>query len=117
MTPEEVNSMKSILLFSTETQPELNQVGGKALALIQMTKAGMPVPPGFVLAVNFFKPWMDILQKAPQWVAMNNVEIGEMGQTARALQTLCRTLTFTDTQKEELELTLKFFREENNGHL
>ncbi|NTV36967.1 MAG: hypothetical protein HGA53_08440, partial [Anaerolineaceae bacterium] len=46
-----------------------------------------------------------------------NVEIGEMGQTARALQALCRTLTFTDTQKEELELTLKFFREEDNGHL
>ena len=88
MTQEEDNTMKSILPFSTNTLPDMDEVGGKALALIQMTKAGMPVPPGFVLAVKFFKPWMDILQKAPAWVVMKTVEAGEIGQAARALQSL-----------------------------
>ena len=49
MTQEEDKPKKSILSFSTNTLPEMDDVGGKALALIQMTEAGMPVPPGFVL--------------------------------------------------------------------
>ena len=117
MTQEEDKPKKSILSFSTNTLPEMDDVGGKALALIQMTKAGMPVPPGFVLAVKFFKPWMDILQKAPAWVVMKNIEAGEIGQAARALQSLCSNLNFTDQQKFDLEDTLKLFREKNQGHL
>ena len=77
----------------------------------------MPVPPGFVLAVKFFKPWMDILQKAPAWVVMKNVEAGEIGQAAKALQSLCSNLNFTDQQEFDLEDTLKLFREKNQGHL
>ena len=117
MPQEEDNSMKSILPFSTNTLPEIGDVGGKALALIQMTKAGMPVPPGFVLAVKFFKPWMDILHKAPVWVVMKNGEAGEIGQAAKALQSLCSNLNFTDQQKYDLEETLKLLREKNHGHL
>ncbi|MCX6053329.1 MAG: PEP-utilizing enzyme [Chloroflexi bacterium] len=109
--------MKSIISFSTNTLPEIDHVGGKALALIQMTKAGMPVPPGFILAVKFFAPWMDILKQAPEWSSMKKSGLSDIGQMARALQTLCRTLKFTDHQKEELEITLKSFQEENHGHL
>ena len=117
MTQAEDNPLKSILSFSTNTLPERNRVGGKALALIQMTKAGMPVPPGFVLAVKFFTPWMDILQQAPEWVVMTNIEAGEIGQAAKVLQGLCGNLNFTDQQKCDLEDTLKLFREKNQGHL
>jgi phosphoenolpyruvate synthase/pyruvate phosphate dikinase len=117
MLQKEDTTMRSILSFSTNTLPEIGDVGGKALTLIQMTKAGMPVPPGFVLAVKFFKPWMDILQKAPAWVVMKNVDAGEIGQAARALQSLCSNQNFTDQQQFDLENALKLFREKNQGHL
>jgi pyruvate,water dikinase len=95
----------------------VDQAGGKALALIQMSGVGMPVPRGFVLTVSFFEPWIAILQASPEWAAMKKSEAIEIGQTARALQTLCHALQFSDHQKEELEITLKLFREENHGHL
>jgi pyruvate,water dikinase len=117
MIREEDKPIKSTLFFSTNTLPELNHVGGKALALIQMTKAGMPVPPGFVLTVKFFKPWMDILQQSPEWVVMNNVDAENIGQTAKAFQDLCVKLFFTEHQIHDLEDTLQLFQEKNNVHL
>ncbi len=117
MMREEDDPMKSTLLFSTNTLPESNHIGGKALALIQMTKAGIPVPPGFVLTVKFFKPWMDKLQQAPEWVVMNNGEAVDIGQTAKALQDLCGKLCFTEQQIHDLEGNLKLFQEKNKVHL
>jgi len=43
--------------FSTQGSPELSEVGGKALSLIRMTQAGLPVPPGLGLMVEFFQLW------------------------------------------------------------
>lgn len=45
-------------LNATET-PERSCVGGKAKSLMEMKNHGLPVPDGFVLTVNFLKPWMD----------------------------------------------------------
>lgn len=51
--------MTTIFSFDTTQLPNLEQAGGKALALIEMTNAGMPVPPGFVLTVDFSsRGWM-----------------------------------------------------------
>mmetsp|Transcript_16008 Transcript_16008/g.46025 ORF Transcript_16008/g.46025 Transcript_16008/m.46025 type:complete len:917 (-) Transcript_16008:21-2771(-) len=36
----------------------LSQVGGKALALMAMSEKHLPVPPGLVLSVEFFGPWL-----------------------------------------------------------
>jgi rifampicin phosphotransferase len=109
--------MKTIFTFASNELIQVDQVGGKALALIQMTGAGMPVPPGFVLTMSFFEPWIAILQTSPEWAAMKKSKAGDIRQAAKALQALCRALKFTDHQKEELETTLKLFREENQGHL
>lgn len=56
-------SMSTVFQFTSEQLPSLEQAGGKALALIQMNHAGMPVPPGFVLIVDFFTPWLDTLKQ------------------------------------------------------
>jgi len=117
MIEDEEKPMKTIFTFASNELLKVDQAGGKALALIQMTMAGMPVPPGFIMTVSFFEPWIAILQTSPEWAAMKKSEASEIGQTARALQTLCHALQFTDHQKEELEITLKLFREENHGHL
>jgi phosphoenolpyruvate synthase/pyruvate phosphate dikinase len=116
-TTDEEITMKTIFTFTSNELLKVDQAGGKALALIQMSGAGMPVPPGFVLTVSFFEPWIAILQISPEWAAMKKSNASEIGQTARALQALCLALKFTDHQKEELETNLKLFQEENHGHL
>lgn len=77
--------MTTIFSFDTTQLPNLEQAGGKALALIEMTNAGMPVPPGFVLTVDFFKPWVDILKGSPHLSALATATANEIGATARAI--------------------------------
>ena len=107
--------MKTIFPLTTLELPKLDQAGGKALALMQMTAAGMPVPPGLVLTVIFFEPWLETLKTASAWDALTKG--GEIGQTAKALQGLCEALEFTMDQKNELQSALATFREQNRGHL
>lgn len=109
--------MNSILSFNSTLLPALEQVGGKALALMQMTRAEMPVPPGFVLTVDFFKPWLDTLKHSPHWTKLGTASSSELSHTARAIQDLCHSLTFTAEQRIELEQALDSFREDNRGHL
>ena len=53
--------------FTTKDKVELNQVGGKGKALIKTTKAGFPVPEGFVLSVNFFDEWLSEIKSSQSW--------------------------------------------------
>jgi phosphoenolpyruvate synthase/pyruvate phosphate dikinase len=109
--------MNSIFPFTSSEIHSLEQAGGKALALIQMTHAGMPVPPGFVLTVEFFEPWMDSLKRSSEWTALTKADNSRIGQTAKALQELCRNLHFTKQQKEELTTALNEFREKDHAGL
>ena len=81
--------MKAIYSFTDSDQPKVDQVGGKALVLMQMTGAGMPVPPGFVLPVIFFEPWINTLRHSPEWTELTKPDGGEIGQAAKKLQELC----------------------------
>ena len=47
--------------------PTLSEVGGKALSLIQTSALQLPVPPGFVLSVSFFQPWLEQIQATEEW--------------------------------------------------
>lgn len=59
-----------IYKFNVNEVPKLNQVGGKAKALIETTKAGFPVPEGIVLSVDFFNSWLREIKSSVQWQAM-----------------------------------------------
>ena len=109
--------MTTTFAFDTTELPTLEQAGGKALALIEMTNAGMPVPPGFVLTVDFFKPWVDILKGSLHWSGLTTAAVNQIRQTARLIQELSQTLTFNTVQKDELEQALTSFRKSNQGHL
>ena len=50
--------------FTTEQTPNLEQVGGKGMSLIFMKQRNLPVPPGFVLTVDFFEPWLNVFKKS-----------------------------------------------------
>ncbi|MBN1583003.1 MAG: hypothetical protein JXA89_20005 [Anaerolineae bacterium] len=102
--------MKTVFAFTSTELPHLAQVGGKALALITMTREGLPVPPGFVLTVAFFEPWMVALQATLDWKAVQRAAADELGQATQALQSLCRDLEFTPYQQQELDRMLGTFQ-------
>ena len=95
----------------------LEQVGGKALSLITMTRAGMPVPPGFVLTVRFFEPWVAALLATPDWAAVQGAGGEGLTASTRALQALCAGLPFSVEQRAELERALYALREGNGDSL
>ncbi|HKZ43057.1 MAG TPA: PEP/pyruvate-binding domain-containing protein, partial [Candidatus Hodarchaeales archaeon] len=45
---------KHVVLFS-EATPDKKVVGGKGAGLIEMTMAGLPVPPGFIIDIEMCK--------------------------------------------------------------
>jgi rifampicin phosphotransferase len=109
--------VKPIYLFSSTEVPTLEQAGGKALALVQMTGAGMPVPPGFVLTVEFFQPWTDALAQSPVWADLASPDAATIGRAARTLQTLCRGLELTVRQRQEMGDALSALGEGDHGQL
>lgn len=102
--------MSLILSFTSSNFPVLEQVGGKALALMQMTAIGMPVPHGLVLTVGFFEPWMEILKQSTAWESLNT-NYGITG-ASEALRVLCNTLELTVSQRRQLDQALGVFRAE-----
>jgi pyruvate,water dikinase len=107
--------MTAIFPFTTPEPPSINQAGGKALALMQMTAAGMPVPSGLVLTVKFFEPWLDTVKQSAAWGDLTGG--GEIGLAASTLQALCNTLELTDSQKGELDQALGAFRAQYGRNL
>ena len=69
--------MKNSLIyhFSSEKLPELSEIGGKAQSLIIMKQEGFSVPNGFVLAVDFFEPWFEEVEKSEEWKFCNRFHI------------------------------------------
>ena len=89
-----------IYSFNTNKNPLLTEVGGKALSLINTTKAGMPVPEGFALSVAFFQPWTDQIKATEQWKTQLQTPSRENCDKVKAL---AEKLTLADDQRSELE--------------
>ncbi len=99
------------LPFSEPELPLLSEVGGKALSLMRMTKAGFAVPPGIALPVAFFVPWFDALSKTAAWSALATTGGNESELTAACsdLKRAAGDLVMTAAQRQALEVGLKQF--------
>lgn len=98
----------TLFALSTGDEADPAQVGGKAAALIRMTRAGLPVPPGFVLTTAFFRPWLDRLRSTPEWTAFVETVRApaptheEIRASTANLRAVCADLPFTETQHRDL---------------
>lgn len=99
--------MKLAYLFRTTEKPELTQVGGKAMSLILMSQYGLPVPPGFVLSVAFFEPWLEAIQQTPEWAAVLNSAPEMLKQHCNALKAKCTALELDTIHKATLTQALE----------
>jgi phosphoenolpyruvate synthase/pyruvate phosphate dikinase len=109
--------METIHPFSTSETPELTQVGGKGLSLILMTRAGLPVPPGFILPVSFFDAWVSALRAKPEWAAMQKGDPGNIQQVTEDLKRLVRQFTLNQEQKSVLEIAMRPLQESASARL
>jgi len=92
--------------FSTSERPELAQVGGKAMSLILMTQQGFPVPAGFVLSVAFFQPWLDQIQRSPEWNAALDSSSEDLKRKTMRVEELCADLELDELRGEILAQAL-----------
>lgn len=87
-------------------QPLNSEVGGKGFSLIKMAKAGLAIPPGFVLAVDFFKPWIEIIKNTKAWQQYTDSGFDPNNENILNIKAHCKQLSFTDEQQDMLETAL-----------
>src|SRR5262249_26532938 len=98
-----------IYRFPGTASANLREVGAKGLSLVKMSHAGHPVPPGFILAVWFFEPWIDILETTDEWSAFQNASADVVKECCDKLKERAAKLTFDDGQARCVIKALNFF--------
>lgn len=89
----------------------LQQAGGKALSLARCSGAGLPVPPGFVLPVEFFAAWFDQLKSTQLWSAFMQADSAGLSQACEALKSSADRLAFSREQETALADALSKFKD------
>jgi pyruvate,water dikinase len=101
-----------MILYSfpgSQTAP-LSEIGGKALSLLRGSQAGLPVPPGFVLPVQFFSIWNEELKSSIEWAAFIAASTtDELRKTCEALKNRAKQLKLSGAQKSVLDEALNDF--------
>lgn len=109
--------MELIRTFSTITASDVNVVGGKGANLGEMTRAGLPVPPGFCLTASAYREFIasfngwehiglvlaDTNVDAPEDVEQKAAAIREF-LTAQEMPTAIRALVVENYQKLGVEV-------------
>ncbi|UUV19864.1 PEP-utilizing enzyme [Fusobacteria bacterium ZRK30] len=98
---------KLIYHFDTVDIVKLSEVGGKAKSLIETTRAGLNVPDGFVLTVEFFSSWVENLKKNEIW---DEFLKDPSRENCERLKKIAANLKFTEDQIKILEGAKKRFR-------
>lgn len=94
------------VLSLADPEATLETVGGKAAGLARLAAAGLPVPPGFALAVRFFQPWLARIEASPEWARVLSGSPGELAANCRAVKALCLTLELDEDQQTALAAAL-----------
>jgi phosphoenolpyruvate synthase/pyruvate phosphate dikinase len=86
---------------------QLHQVGGKGLSLILASKEGLPVPPGFILSVDFFEEWFQKLKQLKTWQKFLNSDEKDLQEICNGLKSEALKFDFSESQKKELDEILQ----------
>lgn len=90
--------------FNIDIIPKISEVGGKAKALIETTKAGFPVPEGIALSVDFFAPWLLEIKRSDEWIEMLK---NTNKENCDLLVIKAANMSFDEKQRKAFELELE----------
>ncbi|MCP3965703.1 MAG: hypothetical protein GY750_15215 [Lentisphaerae bacterium] len=99
---------KLVYKFPSSSAPEISEVGGKGLSLIKGSKKKLPVPPGFILTVSFFAPWIADIKRSDVWnLFIDSVETKQL-KLCKEIKDFALKLSFSQLQLSTLsEMTCK----------
>lgn len=104
--------MELIRAFKNLTKNDAGIAGGKGASLGEMTQAGIPVPPGFVVLSNSFERFIeetDLVQEIDAILEkVNNKEIHTVDSASEKIKGLILSREIPQDIKSEIE---KFFKE------
>ncbi len=103
---------KTIFVFPGTRSATLAEVGGKGLSLMQGRQAGLPVPPGFILSVSFFLPWLQHLQATNAWSEFLQPHPSDLEHACQALKQHALRLSLTKQQEQDLSAALQKYDKE-----
>ena len=92
-----------IVPFPGALTAQLNKVGGKGQSLIRMTQLGLPVPPGFVLTVDFFQDWLDSIKLTDEWKRFISADAADLKNCCDILKQLAKQQTFSRQQQHAID--------------
>lgn len=111
--------MTTIHFFGKNEQPtpvSIASVGGKAHSLIKMVQMNLPVPPGFVLDVEFFNEWFEQIKRTVSWSEFIAADMpSRLREACDALKKEAMTLNFSSEQQASVKAALAKF--EHAGEL
>ncbi|MFH1854826.1 MAG: PEP/pyruvate-binding domain-containing protein [bacterium] len=103
---------RTVYLFPSQDKATLSEVGGKGLSLMAGSQQGLPVPPGFILTVAFFKSWFTQLKSTKIWDHFLNAKEDELENASTALKSEVAQFVFANEQQQELSKNLEHYGKE-----
>src|SRR5262249_39415660 len=100
---------KSIYFFPGDAKAALGEVGGKGLSLVESSRASLPVPPGCILTVCFFEPWLSQLKTTDAWKMFLEVGNDALAHACAVLKRTAVAFPFTEAQEKILREALRKF--------
>ena len=91
----------------------IEQVGGKALSLIQSVKNGHNIPPAVIISSDFFKPWFDFVKNSQEWKAFKSKESEKITNMAEAIKNVSKNVIITTEQANSINSIKEFIKEED----
>ncbi len=104
-----VTGMKSsteLVSIASEAKPKISEVGGKGASLIRLSQAGFNVPAGYVITVDFFREWNQLLSISEQWRQLLQTspdKLQEFTECCDALKTFAESLEFSQHQIDSIQ--------------
>lgn len=106
-----IENMELIKKFNEITKSDTAIAGGKGASLGEMTQAGIPVPPGFVILSDAFEKFLEETDLNVEIDSIlhtvNHEEMGTIENASEKIQALIIGATFPDNLAKEVE---KFFK-------
>lgn len=113
MAISSVKESPKVVYFPGALTAQLHLVGGKGQSLIRMSQIGLPVPPGFVLTVSFFEPWISELKLSKEFKDFRKADELDLEKASNSLKECALKLEFTAQQKAEVEDALQSMEDSN----
>src|SRR5262252_9157756 len=100
---------KSIYFFPGDAKATLGEIGGKGLSLLESSRALLPVPPGCILTVYFFEPWLSQLKTTDAWKMFLDAGNDALAHACTVLKQMATAFPFTEAQEAILTEALRKF--------